>query len=76
MHVGTTTGSYFDRCRVGVDELLDARTDMRAIEGTIDDYALDEEEKDALWLWASGRRSRHVSVASERPIVGCGDGHD
>ena len=75
MHVSTTT-SYFDRCRVGIDELLDAHTNMRAIECTIDDYALDGEEKDALWLWASGRRHRLASDASDRLILGRGAAHD
>jgi len=76
MHVSTTPTSYFDRCRVGIDELLGARTNMRTIEGTIDTYALDEEEKDALWLWASGRRDRHGSIPAELSAAGWGDGHD
>jgi hypothetical protein len=53
----TTTGIpvAFDGCRARVDELLDARADMEAVERAIDVCVLDRDEKDALWLWASGR---------------------
>ena len=75
MHVSTTT-SYFDRCRMEIDELLDARADMGLVERTTDAYALDDEEKDALWLWASGRRNRLASDASARSPIGRADAHD
>jgi hypothetical protein len=56
----TTNGIplLFDGCRARVDELLDARADMEVVEQEIDACGLDRDEKDALWLWASGRRER------------------
>jgi hypothetical protein len=33
---------------------------LEAVEETIDAYALPDDDKDALWLWASGRADRHV----------------
>jgi hypothetical protein len=56
----TTTGApiRFDGCRARVDELLDAHADMELVERTIDACVLDRDEKDALWLWASGRHDR------------------
>ena len=56
----TTTGAppAFDGCRERLDELVRARGDMDAVERVIDSYALDRDLKDALWLWASGRRDR------------------
>lgn len=62
---------YFDCCRAQIDELLHAHADMGVVERTIDDtYALDREEKDALWVWAAGRRDRLVSDASDCPTIG------
>jgi len=54
----------FDSCRAAIAELLklDARTDI--VEHTIDAYPLDRDAKDALWLWAIGRRT-----GSPRPGV-------
>jgi hypothetical protein len=46
----------FDGCRERLDELLGARADMDVVERVIDTCALDRDEKDALWLWASGQR--------------------
>jgi hypothetical protein len=55
--------TFFDCCRAGVNELLDANVEMDVVERAIDTYALDSEEKDALWLWASGRRDCRVGRA-------------
>jgi len=71
----------FDGCRARVDELLDAHADMGAVERTIDDTALGREEKDALWLWARGRRDRLISEGRPWPEtrnqgIAVGDGHD
>lgn len=69
--------AVFDGCRASVDELLDAGVDMGVVERTIDDYALDREEKDALWLWASGRRDRLIGGGGRpQPAISQGDGHD
>jgi hypothetical protein len=63
--------AVFDNCRARIDELLDSHADMGVVEHAIDAaYALDGEEKDALWLWACGRRDRLVSGAAEPPIIG------
>jgi hypothetical protein len=64
------TEALFDRCRTGVAELLDAGAGMRVVERAIEDCALDGDEKDALWLWASGRRHRRMSDRFGRQIVG------
>lgn len=58
-----TTGvpvTPFDGYRAWIDELLDARADMELIERAIDGCVLDRDEKDALWLWASGRGDRRT----------------
>lgn len=52
---------FFDFCRAGVADLLDAHVDMETVERTIDAYALQGDEKDALWLWAIGRRDHDSS---------------
>ena len=71
--------AVFDGCLDRVGKLLDANADMRVVERTIDAYALDRDEKDALWLWSDGQRprghgrrggGRHRSAMSE------GHGHD
>ena len=59
----TDVPTFFDCCRAGVHELLAVNAEMDVVERTIGAYALDPEEKDALWLWASGRRDRLVSRA-------------
>lgn len=70
MHVNTTT-SYFDRCRVGIDELLDTHTNMRAIEGTIDEYALDDEERTRCGFGRAGAAiGTAVSPLSSPPRAG------
>jgi hypothetical protein len=63
--------AFFDRWRAWIDELLDEHADMGVVEHAIDAaHALDGEEKDALWLWANGRRERIITGALERPIIG------
>lgn len=65
------TPGFFDFCRARIDELLDHHADMGIVERTIDDAnALDREEKDALWLWASERRHRIISGGANRPVIG------
>jgi hypothetical protein len=62
---GPVAAVVFDGWRSRVDELLAARVPMSVVECMIDAYALDREAKDALWLWASARRDRLKSGASE-----------
>lgn len=62
--------AFFDCCRAGVAELIDAGAGMEVVERTIDAYALDPDEKDALWLWARGRHDRLIGVRRDRHIVG------
>ena len=59
----------FDRCRAGVHELLAANVEMGVVERTIGACALNPEEKDALWLWASGQRDR-LDHRSDAVLVG------
>jgi hypothetical protein len=61
--------TVFDRCRSRVDELFDAHVPMDLVERMIDAHALEREDKDALWLWASARRDRLLSGTSEHPII-------
>jgi hypothetical protein len=71
--------AVFDGCRDRVGELLDARADMGVVERTIDAYALDRDEKDALWLWSRGRTPRgHARHAGglQRSVLPVGHGHD
>jgi hypothetical protein len=71
--------AVFDGCRDGVEKLLDARADMSVVESTIDAYALDRDEKDALWLWSRGRRPRsHArnTGGRKRSAMSEGHGHD
>jgi len=49
---------FFDCCRAAITELIEADAGMDVVECTIDAYALDRDEEDALWLWAAGRRTR------------------
>jgi hypothetical protein len=58
--------AFFDCCRAGVAELLHARADFDVVEGTIDSYALDRDQKDALWLWASAAASRDRDLETKR----------
>ena len=67
---GTVAPVVFDSCRSQVDELLDANVPMGVVERMIEGCALDRENRDALWLWASGRRDRLTSGGSEAPIIG------
>jgi hypothetical protein len=68
---GTAAPAAFDCYRARIGELLDGHADMVVVEHAIAAaYALDGEEKDALWLWASGRRDRRCSGAPEPPIIG------
>jgi hypothetical protein len=65
------TAVFFDRWRTRIEQLLHEQADMGVVEHAIDAaYALDGEEKDALWLWAHWRRDRLASGAPERPIIG------
>jgi hypothetical protein len=45
--------AVFDGCRERLGELLGEEPDIDVVETAIDAYPLDEEEKAALWLWAS-----------------------
>ncbi len=70
------TPAFFDCCCAGAAELLDAGAGMDVIQATIEAYALDREEKDALWLWAHGRHDRLIGDRLDRQIVGrhsCGE---
>ncbi|MGH2918796.1 MAG: hypothetical protein ACRDLS_09410 [Solirubrobacteraceae bacterium] len=60
----------YDGCRVQVDKLVEARADMGVVERAIESYALDSDEKAALWLWANGRRDQRVSAGAGRPLLG------
>jgi hypothetical protein len=51
----------------GVRELLAAGVDMTEVERTIEAYCLDRDHKDALWLWAMGRRERPLREATMSP---------
>jgi len=67
----TAAPAAFDCCRARIGELLHYDADMVVVEHTIAAAsALDAEEKDALWLWASGQRDRLSSGALEPPIIG------
>jgi hypothetical protein len=71
--------AVFDGCRERVDDLLDANADRRLVDSTIDAYALDRDEKDALWLWSHGRRPRGQARAAgsrRRPAISEAGGHD
>jgi hypothetical protein len=71
--------AVFDGCRDRVGKLLDANADMRVVERTIDAYALDRDEKDALWLWSDGQRPRgHARHGGgrQRSAMSEGHGHD
>jgi hypothetical protein len=62
----------YDCCRAEVAELLDAHADFDVVEGAIDGCALDRDEKDALWLWASAPRPadrRPVGVPDHHPAA-------
>jgi hypothetical protein len=69
------TAIFFDNCRDGVAELLEAGANMQVVEDMIDAYALPDEDKDALWLWASGPHARLMSnradgrTVDSRPLV-------
>lgn len=62
----------FRSCRAGVGELLAAGVDMAEVERTIEAYALDRDQKDALWLWAIGQRERPSARGAYHPIIGRG----
>ena len=63
--------AVFDRWRARIDDLLAGHADMGVVEHAIAAAdALDGEEKDALWLWASGRRDRHLNGAPHPPLIG------
>ncbi|HEV7883219.1 MAG TPA: hypothetical protein VGO81_06600 [Solirubrobacteraceae bacterium] len=49
--------------------------DDDAVERVIDSYALDRDLKDALWLWANGRRDR-LARSPSRPATSNGERHD
>jgi hypothetical protein len=75
----TRATAVFDGCRDRVDELLDANADTRVVDSTIDAYALDRDEKDALWLWSQGCRPRGQARAAggrQRPAIAEAGGHD
>ncbi|MEA2127378.1 MAG: hypothetical protein QOJ85_269 [Solirubrobacteraceae bacterium] len=71
----TVAPPAFDGCREQLDELVRGRADMDAVERVIDAFALDRDSKDALWLWASGRRDRLARQPS-RPATSNGERHD
>lgn len=62
----------FLSCRAVVCELLEGGADIAEVERTIDAYALERDHKDALWLWAVGRRERPRSDTSDHPLTGRG----
>jgi hypothetical protein len=68
--------AVFDGCRDRVEKLLDAHADMGVVESTIDAYALDRDEKDALWLWSRGQRPRSHARGRQRSAMSEGHGHD
>jgi hypothetical protein len=68
--------AVFNRCRDGVARLLDAHADMGVVERAIDGYALDRDEKDALWLWSHGRTPRSRAGGRQRSAISEGHGHD
>lgn len=75
----TKATAVFDGCRDRVDELLEANADMRVVDSTIDAYALDRDEKDALWLWSHGCRPRgraRTAGGRRRPAISEAGGHD
>jgi hypothetical protein len=59
----------FLSCRAGVGELLAGGVPMAEVERTIDAYPLDRDQKDALWLWAIGRREQPLHVGAYHPII-------
>ena len=63
----TGVPASFLSCRAGICELLAAGVDMAEVERTIEAYALDRDEKSALWLWAIGRRRRPRSEPDRSP---------
>jgi hypothetical protein len=63
--------TVFDRCRAELDELLlGGRADMAVIQHAIDALPLDGDARDALWLWAQGRRERRLTDARHGALVG------
>lgn len=56
----------FDCCRDAVTELVEAGADVDVVERAIETYALDRDEKDALWLWLWGLRRPTRSAARAR----------
>jgi hypothetical protein len=78
----TVAPVVFDGYRSWVDELLAKNVPMGVVEHMIDACALEREDRDALWLWASGRRDRLISGAPQTWIIGstvpaeAGEQHD
>lgn len=54
----------FEGYRERLDDLIGVDTDIDDVERTIEGYALDRENKAALWLWATARRERRHRRAS------------
>lgn len=65
----TEIPASFLSCRAGVCELLVAGVPMAEVERTIDAYPLERDHKDALWLWAIGRREQPLHVGAYHPIL-------
>lgn len=61
--------ALYETCRARLECLLDVAGDIDDVERTIEGYALDRENKAALWLWATARRAQPTS-ASVRTSVG------
>lgn len=63
----TDSPASFLSSRAGIRELLVAGVDMAEVERTIAADSLDQDQKDALWLWAIGQRARTLSAGGTSP---------
>lgn len=69
----TDHAAVFDSYRTRLQDVLAENDDITSVEHVIDSYALDSEEKAALWLWAVAPRARSGNSAARR-LVGARPG--
>jgi hypothetical protein len=62
--------SHFEGCRALLEKALSRDADIGDVEQAIDCFALDGEEKAALWLWATAQRNGAGAWVPGRSIIG------
>lgn len=70
----TDHAAVFDSYRTRLQDVLAENDDITSVEHVIDSYALDSEEKAALWLWAIAPRDRSGNSAANRRLAGARPG--